>query len=48
MCPQAVLTDFRTYVKAQNTGREAARLLATATSSAPSHLTWEIPKGNRQ
>jgi hypothetical protein len=48
MCHQAVLTGFKTYLKAQKAGQEDVRLLATGTSSAPSHLTWEIPKGDRQ
>lgn len=47
MCPQVVLTNFKTGVKPRKARPKGARLLATSTNSAPNHLIWEIPKGER-
>lgn len=42
---QAVRRNSKSLCTARKTGPKGARLLNTDTSSAPSHLTWEIPKG---
>jgi hypothetical protein len=44
---QAVHTEFRICCSAGKAGPGEACLLNTSTGSAPGHLIWEIPKGER-
>lgn len=42
---QAGRSNFIGGCTSRKVGTKGVRLLKTGTSSDPSHLTWEIPKG---